>query len=88
MRAVTALGSALVGARWTPVLEFRGGAEWPGPPVPTEREARDALIEMQEQARAPIIAARIDVSGAVRVPLRDLVIVAFPVAAEPAEGGR
>lgn len=73
MSAVTALGSALVGARFTPVLEFRNGVEWPGPPVPTEQEARAALREMRERARATVIAARIDVVGAVRVPLRDLV---------------
>lgn len=62
----------MTGGRYTPVIEFQGGREWAGVPVPSEAAARSALEGMLAKAGAPVLAARIDVTGSIRVPLREL----------------
>lgn len=63
----------LSSARFKPVVEFRGGSEWPGPPVATEAEAVEALRGMVNTAGHRARGTRIDVDGSLVVPLRDLV---------------
>lgn len=57
---------------YTPVLEFRGGSEWPGSPVASQAEAVEALRDMIKRATKHVIRARLDVVGTIVVPLKDL----------------
>lgn len=60
------------GARFTPVVERGAFGDWVGKPVGSELEAIAALRDMLKSSKARVLAARIDVTGVLVVPLKDL----------------